>query len=457
MNQEKDTQLRIDRAVQLVDTTRSVIIGAGAISKTGKCLKEFFVSKPVQIIADKNTFAVAGELLQSKLSAEGFILEKPFVFEDDDLYARMDFVMRLEQFLAGKDVIPVAVGSGTINDITKLAAGRNGLPYMAVATAASMDGYTAFGASISYNDSKQTFSCPAPIAVIADINVIALAPKGMNASGYADLIAKIPSGADWLVADALGIDPINQLAWDLTQSHLRELVSDPDGISSNDPKSLIRLTEGLIMTGLGMQVSKTSRPASGAEHQFSHLWDNQHHTFQGEAPSHGFKVGIGSLASEALYSNILELNGSEIVASKEAVIARWPEFKAVEMLIEKHFGESDLAREAIVQCRPKYVPADEITERVMFLLAQWPELKEKLRSQLLGASKMQQMLKAAGAPHQPEMIGIDRSRLLISYEQARLIRQRYTVLDLAFESGLWETCVNPLFTGEGFWTKNVNQ
>src|SRR4029077_17844815 len=106
------------------------------------------------------------------------------------------------------DAIPIAVGSGTINDLTKLAAHHAGRSYLCVATAASMDGYTAFGASITYQGSKQTFDCPAPAAVIADLDIICAAPGDMNAWGYADLLAKVTAGADWLLADALGIEPI---------------------------------------------------------------------------------------------------------------------------------------------------------------------------------------------------------------------------------------------------------
>ena len=72
-----------------------------------------------------------------------------------------------------------------------------------------MDGYTAFGASITHEGSKQTFDCPAPRAVMADLEVIAAAPDGMNAWGYADLLAKITAGADWIVADELGVEPID--------------------------------------------------------------------------------------------------------------------------------------------------------------------------------------------------------------------------------------------------------
>ena len=76
---------------------------------------------------------------------------------------------------------------------------------MVVGTAASMDGYTAYGASITKDGNKQTFDCPAPLGMVLDSNIAAAAPAKLSASGYADLIAKIPAGADWMLADAVGL------------------------------------------------------------------------------------------------------------------------------------------------------------------------------------------------------------------------------------------------------------
>src|SRR6185295_5571882 len=93
----------------------------------------------------------------------------PFIFTNPNFYAEHSFVESLQTQLAMTDAIPIAIGAGTINDITKLSAHQVSRPYMTVATAASMDGYTAFGASIAQRGLKQTFACPAPRAVIADI------------------------------------------------------------------------------------------------------------------------------------------------------------------------------------------------------------------------------------------------------------------------------------------------
>src|SRR5690606_24859508 len=175
-----------------------------------------------------------------------------------------------------------------------------------VATAASMDGYTAYGASITSEGSKQTFDCPAAQAVIADLDVIGGAPDGMNASGYADLVAKIPAGADWMAAEACGEETIDGAVWKTVQQRLRQWCANADGVPRRDPTAIHGLISGLLMTGFAMQAARSSRPASGAEHQFSHLWDMEHHTHNGAAPSHGFKVGIGSLASVAVYEALLD-------------------------------------------------------------------------------------------------------------------------------------------------------
>jgi len=91
------------------------------------------------------------------------------------------------------------------------------------------------------------------------------------------------------------------VAWQLVQDHLRDWLIDAAGVREASAHAIEQLVAGLIMSGLAMQAAQSSRPASGAEHQFSHLWDMQHHTHEGRTPLHGFKVGIGTLAVAGLY------------------------------------------------------------------------------------------------------------------------------------------------------------
>ena len=275
--------------------TRALLVARRALRETGRIFHEQFPGARAVVVADEQTLPLAALAVAESLRSAGIACVPMFVFRDPALYAEFRFVRELEASLKNHDAIPVAVGSGTINDLAKLASHRAGRPsYLCVATAASMDGYTAFGASITHDGAKQTFNCPAPRAVVADLDVIRRAPVEMTASGYADLLAKVTAGADWILADALGAEPIDPRAWAIVQGGLRDALADPAGARAGQESAIAPLVEGLMLGGFAMQWSKSSRPASGAEHQFSHLWDMEHHTHQGSAPSHGFKVGIAT-------------------------------------------------------------------------------------------------------------------------------------------------------------------
>ncbi len=451
-NYELEAKRRIDTALREAETTRKVIISSGALERVGSCFQECFGDKPLVIIADTNTCQAAGKALYERLQSQGQDrLLPPFVIDDEGLYAEDKYVRILQDFLASNQAIPVVVGSGTLNDLVKLAAFRCDRQYMVVVTAGSVDGYTAFGSSITVDDFKQTVFCPAPVAVVVDLDVIAHAPGKMNSSGYADLIAKIPAGADWILAEALGIEPIDPVAWKLIQSPLRELAADPSGIRSGNRKSLAALMEGLILAGLAMQKTRSSRPASGADHQFSHLWDDQHHKFAGLAPSHGSKVGIGAIASEAMYAELIALEKHDICVDRDKISRYWPRWDDVENTILRTFTEKELAEQVLIESREKYCTVEQLLERNIQAKEKWPDIKERLFAHLLGPHRMQLMIKEAGSEFMPEQIGIDRERLRLSYSQAQLIRRRYTAFDFILGAGLWERCVGALFVPGGFW------
>jgi glycerol-1-phosphate dehydrogenase [NAD(P)+] len=413
-----------------------------------------FGATPARIVADDRTFAAAGADVCEIFRRAGAACDEPFLF-GPDVYAEHAFVEQLEAALRSTNAIPVAVGSGTINDLTKLAAHRLGRPYMAVATAASMDGYTAYGASITYQGSKQTFDCPAPRAVVADLDVIALAPRGMNASGYADLLAKGVAGADWILADAAGEEPIDRAVWATVQEFLPSWVASPDGVAGAEPACLRKLVVGLMMSGFAMQAARSSRPASGADHQFSHLWDMQHHTHDGAAPSHGFKVGIGSLASLELYGALLrrDLDRFDI----EAAVAAWPSWEQVKARIIALLGSGQLAEKALEETRAKFPSPVALRAQVARLRDGWQVLRERLVRHLAPFRATRAMLRAAGCPSEPEQIGITWDRLRQSFEQAYYIRRRFTVLDFAIRLGVFGPALDELFGPDGPWSTERGQ
>ncbi len=313
-----------------------------------------------------------------------------------------------------------------------------------------MDGYSGFGAPMSSDGVKVTMPCPAPAVVLFDLDVAAAAPPSMVASGYGDLSAKIPAGADWILSDAVGLDPIDPLAWELVQSGVTEALSQPKALAAGNPDAYAGLVSGLVLSGLAMQVYRGTRPASGAEHYFSHLWELAHLGADQDPPlSHGHKVAIGTLAMSAFYERFLarDLTSLDI----DAAVAAWAPWEEVEADIRARF-QGALADHAVAETHVKYVDAAGLRERLGTFVGRWAGLRPRLEKQLAPARTLQQMLRDAGAPAAPEDIGLTAADVKATFPQAMYYRSRYTVLDLAREAGWFEGLVDEVFAPGGLWS-----
>ena len=437
----------LKRALRSARDTRLLRIDAGTRHEVAAPFGQLFGDSSCMVICDDNTYAAAGRDVISAMQASGRKCIEPLILKAEGLYAEHTIAERIQHALSTNDAVPIAVGSGSINDLTKLAAHRCGRQYLSVATAASMDGYTAFGASITFEGSKQTFDCPAPLGVVADLEVIASAPDGLNASGYADLVAKCPAGADWILADGLGIDSIDPANWDMVQSRLRFWMAGPAGVPRREPEALRRLTTALMITGFAMQAACSSRPVSGADHQFSHLWDMEHHTHNGITPSHGFKVGIGTLASLSLYEAVMELDIERLDVDR--AVRAWPNREKIEDEIAELFPAPELRRKALLETGEKYLDGNTLRSHLELLKSRWPAIRDRLSQQLIPSSEVAEMLAAAGCPTRPEQIGISRERLRVSFRKALHIRRRYTILDLVWRANLWDRALDRVFQSTG--------
>ena len=445
---------RVKLALENATQTKALLLGKGVLSSIATLFKEQFPGKRAIIVADKTTFEVAGKAVQRFLEEGGVEQDVPFIFDEPDMHAEWKFIERLDVHLAKTEAIAIAVGSGTINDTTKLSSSHNNRRYMTVATAASMDGYTAFGASITKDGAKQTFACAAPQALVADIDVIATAPKDMTASGFGDLFAKVPAGADWIIADGLGVEPIDDLAFSIVQDGLQDALSDPIGARNGEEQALSRLIEGLLLGGFAMQAyPKSSRPASGAEHQFSHLWNMQHHVMEnGVTPSHGFQVSIGTLVSLAFYEELMKSDMKSL--DTEACVAVWPSLEEAEEKAIEMFKGTDFPMIGATEIKAKYVSKDELREQLSRLVENWDVIKERLAKQLVTVDEAVRRLDAVGAPTKPEQIGISRARLRDSIIEAQHIRRRFTILDLAIRTCKIDEWTNHIFGKDGVWPVN---
>ena len=407
-------------------------------------LEALFPGKKVVIVADDNTYNAAGRKVCGILDAAGTQMEDSFIFKDPELYAEWSYLQQLEAYLKERDAVPVAVGSGVINDLTKLASHHLGRRYVIVGTAASMDGYTAYGASITYEGNKQTFDCPAPLGVVFDPAVAAKAPAGMSASGYADLLAKVPAGADWIISDAVGSEAIDYFAFGLVQKNLRKALSDPAAVADGDVEATGMLADGLIMSGFAMQAISSSRPASGTDHQFSHFWDMEGLCHNGRHVSHGFKVGIGTMVSTACLEFLISKDLTRL--DIDACVAAWPTWEAQEAYIRKMFeGKPGHLARGLAESRAKYCGPEEIRCQLNAIVAVWPELRERIREQIIPFDDVKEMLRLVGAPSRPEEIGVSKARLRDTFKCIPFMRNRYTGIDLIYRAGLLDEVTEHIF------------
>ena len=414
--------------------TKAFALGEHAIDDLPEVLNTFFLNKKALLIADGNTWEAAGKRVKQVLT-ESCVADvyDAIIYGKERLHPESSLSDVLcETFLSAENIVPVAVGSGVINDVVKCAAGKAGIPYCCVPTAASVDGYTASGAAMSVEGFKTTVPCPAPLAVVAEIAVLRDAPAWMLASGYADLMTKVPAGADWIIADLMNEEKIAPAAWDLVQKNIREYVSDPSDLGN--------VFAGLAATGYAMQLYGTSRPASGFEHLCSHVWEMEQLSVNGEEVSHGFKAGFGSLISTLLMEYMLNHSVEEIKAIATVPESENERINSINNLLCRGcYGDKVLST-----AMSKFKTGADIIARRQEIYEKWALFKDPVRSRIIPFAELKNMLKKAGCPSTPQEIGLDKKQLTDGVRRAQLIRVRYNIADLLYEAGVLDDAIKSL-------------
>ena len=317
----------------------------------------------------------------------------------------------------------VAVGSGTINDLCKFAAAKDGKPYVVFATAPSMNGYTSMNAAITVDGHKKTLPAATPQAVFMDLEVLAAAPARMIRAGLGDSLCRPTAQVDWLLSHHLLGTKYRSAPFAMLEEDESILLEAPEALLSGDLDAMRALARTLVLSGIGMTICGGSYPASQGEHLISHYIDMF-------APAdratyfHGEQVAVTTLTMARIQEAVLADGPPRLRAS--------PITRAV---LQDRLG-ADIGESCWREFEPKRL-SDETSLTLLrnARRACGTTFPANSAARAFPSSRLEAIMKRAGGPVTPADIGLSPDFYSAAVRNARFLRDRYTFLDLADDAG----------------------
>ena len=270
--------------------TRVIKCESGLVKRVGRELKDAGFPTRILFLADENTLKAADGILES---LNGFTILDTIIYPDLRV-ADMVEVEKLQSRIKSVDGV-LACGTGSLHDTARLACARENKPLCLFATAPSMDGFASYGAPITNGNFKVTYPAKSPEVVLADSRILALAPTELKSAGFGDMIGKYVGLIDWEVSTLLTGEYWCDKVAGLTRKATDDIFALADKVTLSDEETAKQIFDSLILTGVGMSFTKTSRPASGTEHILSHFWECKKLLDGKISDFHGKKVGVATL------------------------------------------------------------------------------------------------------------------------------------------------------------------
>jgi glycerol-1-phosphate dehydrogenase [NAD(P)+] len=328
----------------------------------------------------------------------------------------------------------IGAGSGVISDLTKAVATHLDKPFILCGTAPSMNSYTSITATITENDIKTSKWYNPANAVVLDVDILSKAPKAMIYAGVGDLVARASCNADWMLQSRVKQVYFCPLPYQLTAENERKYLAAASAIGRADPPAIQTLAEAILISGYSMtMLNGETSPSSGGEHVISHFWDFMVH-LRGDAKNfHGTQVGIATLMMLALYDHVRRLDPGKIDPVKLA--RKRLSLEQIEGENRTHFGEK--AESFNQAAHMKYMPELQYIGHIRSLTKDWQKLWEILDPYIAPLESIRQPLLALGAPTTLAEIHRSRADGVEALLFGGRYRTRYTLLDLAWELGVF--------------------
>lgn len=269
-------------AIKHIELPWRVVIGDGAIENTSEVVKELGLRGNALVVADENTLKVAGEAVAKELGADILIIKGS---TEQEVEKNLERIKKGVSYIAG-------VGGGSVIDAGKFLAYNAGIPFLSIPTSASHDGITSPRVSLK-GRKPYSVRVHSPVCIIADTRIIGNSPPRLIASGCADAISNYTAVLDWQLARDEKGEYYGDYAASLSKLSAKIVMKAADKITGD----VSILVEALISSGVAIGIAGSSRPCSGAEHQFSHALD----AICKEPALHGEQCGVGTIMMARLH------------------------------------------------------------------------------------------------------------------------------------------------------------
>jgi len=384
------------------------------------------------LVSDENTHAVLGARVEAALKAQVWDV-RTVVLSGEEVIADEETIVQVLLAAGREKWTYVAVGSGTITDITRFCSHRTRNDFISLPTAPSVDGYTSIGAPLVVRRVKKTALAQPPVAIFADLPTLCNAPREMIAAGFGDILGKYTSAADWRLGALLWDEPYDA---DIAQRYrvtLLKCVDEAPEIKHASPKGITSLIGALVESGLFILEFGETRIASGAEHHMSHYWEMKLLQEQRPALLHGAKVGLGTVLAARRYDVVRDLSREEI--ARRLASANPPDRNAEIACIRQFYGPQ--AEQVIAVQRPFLeMNAADFEALKQRIIDNWDEVLE-IAATVPPAQKIAGLLEQVGGPTTPQQLGLSEEETQAALNHAHYLRARFTVTKFGHLMGLW--------------------
>ena len=410
-------------------------IGRGIVSEVPKMIAALGKKRPF-VVCDENTLAVAGQRVTEILTAAGiehglYVIPKEKPENDRVAPAEWEVGSLIMHFDPRCDMF-LAVGSGVINDICKVAAHATGRVSAVVGTAPSMDGYASNSSSMEMNHVKVSLYNHGPEGILLDSEILAQAPMRMLWAGLGDMVAKYIAVCEWRISHLVTGEYYCEDVAELMRAALRKIMAVSQRIPERDPDAIAAVAEGLVLAGIGMAYAEISRPASGLEHYFSHMWEMMALERGEPYDLHGIQVGVGTVLTMRIYEKLAEITPDRARAEAHMRAFDPAAWKAQ---VRRIFGKTADQILAIEEKVHKNDPAKH-ARRLENILNHWEEILKVMREELPDFRWLYDAMAATGMPMEPRDIDVPDGDVINAFVGARDIRDKYLSCSLIWDLGL---------------------